>query len=129
MTLVHDPAAPISSAMLIRSKTRVAERRRHQRVAVHVLGSYMLADRQEYPCQTIDISPGGVALIAPVKGSRGEHVVCHLDQIGRIEGSIARVFDNGFALQMNLPLVKREKLAELLTWLANRHLPGMPERR
>jgi hypothetical protein len=115
--------------MIVRPNIGMAERRRHQRVRVHVLGSYRLADRQDYPCQTIDISPGGVALIAPVKGSKGERIVCHLDQIGRVEGTIARIFDNGFALQMNLPLVKREKLAELLTWLANRHLPGMPEDR
>ena len=34
------------------------ERRRHQRVKVNLLGRYMLADRREYPCQVVDMSPG-----------------------------------------------------------------------
>ena len=106
-----------------------AERRRHQRVKIAVLGRYMLASRQEYPCQTINMSPGGVALIAPVSGGVRERVICYIDQIGRIEGVIARSFDDGFAMQITVPLLKREKLADQLTWLANRHALGMPEDR
>jgi hypothetical protein len=89
----------------------------------------MLADRREFPCQTIDMSPGGVALFAPVKADVGERVVVYLDQIGRIEGRVARHIDNGFALSLSNTLLKREKLAEQLTWLANRHALGMPEDR
>jgi PilZ domain len=48
------------------------ERRRHQRVKVNLLGRYMLADRREFPCQVIDMSPGGMALIAPIAGQPGE---------------------------------------------------------
>jgi c-di-GMP-binding flagellar brake protein YcgR len=47
------------------------ERRRHQRVKVSLLGRYMLADRREYPCQITDMSPGGMALIAPVSANPG----------------------------------------------------------
>ena len=89
----------------------------------------MLANRQEFPCQTIDMSPGGVALIAPVRGAFKERVICYIDQIGRVEGVVARLLDNGFALALNVPLVKREKLADQLTWLGNRHALGMPEDR
>ncbi len=106
-----------------------SERRRYQRVAVQLLGRYMLADRQEYPCQVINMSPGSVALIVPVLGIMEERVVCYLDHLGRVEGKIARLFENGFALQVTVPLSKREKLAEQLTWLANRHILGMPEDR
>jgi hypothetical protein len=94
-----------------------------------MLGRYMLADRREFPCQTIDMSPGGVALFAPVKGDIGSRVVAYIDQIGRIEGHIVRHLDHGFALSLNVPLIKREKLADQLTWLANRHVLGMPEDR
>jgi PilZ domain len=117
-----------SSAMpLIEAK--VQERRRHQRVNVVLPGRYMLEDRHEYPCQTIDISPGGVAFAGAVKGSVGERVVAYLNQIGRVEGTIARHFDQGFAIQMKLPVIKREKLADQLTWLANRQALGMAEDR
>ncbi|MBV1702030.1 MAG: PilZ domain-containing protein [Hyphomicrobiales bacterium] len=108
---------------------RPEERRRHQRVKVSLLGRYMLADRREFPCQTIDMSPGGLALFAPVKGKDGERVIAYIDQIGRVEGQIVRQLDNGFALRMNMTLIKREKLADQLTWLANRNALGMPEDR
>src|SRR5579863_599674 len=105
------------------------ERRRHQRVKVVLLGRYMLEDRHEYSCQTIDISPGGVAIEAIVKGTIGERVVAYFSQIGRVEGTIARHLDSGFAIQMRLPVLKREKLAEQLTWLVNRQALGLPEDR
>jgi hypothetical protein len=105
------------------------ERRRHQRVKVVLLGRYMLEDRHEYSCQTIDISPGGVAIEAMVKGTIGERVVAYFSQIGRVEGAIARHFDKGFAIQMRLPVLKREKLADQLTWLVNRQALGLPEDR
>jgi hypothetical protein len=105
------------------------ERRRHQRVKVVLLGRYMLEDRHEYSCQTIDISPGGVAIEAAVKGTIGERVVAYFSQIGRVEGAIARHFDKGFAIQMRLPVLKREKLADQLTWLVNRQALGLPEDR
>ena len=105
------------------------ERRRHQRVSVSLPGRYMLNDTREFPCQTRDMSPGGVALIAPVKGLIGERVVVYLNQIGRIEGVIARFIADGFALRMNFPMLKREKLADQLTWLANRHSLGLKEDR
>ena len=114
---------------LIRPEPQAIERRRHQRVRFAVLGRYMLANRQEFPCQTVDMSPGGVALIAPVRGAVKERVICYIDQIGRVEGTVTRLFEGGFALAVNVPLSKREKLADQLTWLGNRHVLGMPEDR
>jgi hypothetical protein len=117
-----------SSAMpLIEAK--VQERRRHQRVKVVLTGRYMLENRSEHDCQTIDISPGGVAFAGPAKGGVGERVVAYLSQIGRVEGVVTRHFDEGFAISMKLPVIKREKLADQLTWLANRQALGMAEDR
>lgn len=105
------------------------ERRRFQRVAVNLLGRYMLTDRQEYPCQVVNMSPGGMALIAPVSGRIGERVIAYIDHVGRLEGIIARYFENGFAMTIAATLGKRDKLAAQLTWLANRHLLASPEDR
>lgn len=114
---------------LLKPDQKVVERRRHQRVKVALLGRYMLSDRHEYPCQSLDMSPGGVAVIAPVIGEIGERVVCYFDHIGRLEGAIVRRLENGFALAVNVPISKREKIAEQLTWLANWQWLGMPEDR
>lgn len=106
-----------------------SDRRLHQRVEVAVLGRYMLADRREYPCQTADMSPGGVRLICAVRGDVGERVVLYLEFIGRIEGVIARHTPGGFAVKLSATARKRDKLASQLTWLANRDVLGLPEGR
>ncbi|MES1155686.1 MAG: PilZ domain-containing protein [Pseudorhodoplanes sp.] len=105
------------------------ERRRFQRVRVNLLGRYMLMDRREYPCQVIDMSPGGMALVAPVGGNPGERVIAYVDQLGRLEGLIARQLPNGFAMTIAATSRKRDKLAAQLTWLANRHILNLPEDR
>src|SRR5256886_6967743 len=105
------------------------ERRRFQRVRVNLLGRYMLPDRREYPCQVSNMSPGGMALIAPVAGNVGERVIAYVDHVGRLEGVVARHFENGFAMTVSATRRKRDKLAAQLTWLANRHILGLPEDR
>jgi hypothetical protein len=105
------------------------ERRRFQRVRVNLLGRYMLADRREFPCQVLDMSPGGMAIIGPVSGKAGERVVAYIDHVGRLEGTIIRVLPNGFAMSIAATPRKRDKLAAQLTWLANRHILNLPEDR
>ena len=105
------------------------ERRRHQRVRVDLLGRYMLADRREFPCQVINMSPGGMALIAPVGGEIGDRVIAYVDHLGRLEGKIARQLQNGFAMTISATPRKRDKLAAQLTWLANRNILNLPEDR
>lgn len=105
------------------------ERRRFQRVKVDLLGRYMLPDRREFPCQVVNMSPGGMALIAPVGGQPGERVIAYVDHLGRLEGQVARIFQNGFAMTIASTMRKRDKLAAQLTWLANRNILGLPEDR
>ena len=105
------------------------ERRRHQRVKVRLAGRFMRSDRKEFDCESIDVSPGGIALSSDAGVQQGERIVAYLNQIGRIEGRVARTFPGGFAVQMTLPPAKREKLADQLTWLANRQSLGLREDR
>ena len=105
------------------------EKRRFQRVKVHLLGRYMLPDRREFPCQVINMSPGGLALLGPGIGNVGDRVIAYLDHIGRVEGKITRIIDNGFAMTVGATPRKRDKLAAQLTWLANRDILNLPEDR
>ncbi len=98
----------------------VVEHRKTQRVKVDLLGRYMLEDRREFPCQVVDMSPGGMAIIAPECGKLGERVVAYVDHVGRLEGTIARTYPGGFAMAISASARKRDKLAAQLTWLANR---------
>jgi hypothetical protein len=105
------------------------ERRRHQRVRVDLLGRLMLVDRQEYPCRVINMSPGGIAVMAEAPGKIGERVIAYVDHLGRLEGKITREFEGGFAMSIGATPRKREKLAAQLTWLANRQILNLPEDR
>ena len=110
-------------------QTPARDRRRFQRVKIHVLGRYMLPDRREFACQVTDMSPGSLALLGPGIGDVGARVVAYLDHIGRVEGKIVRIIDNGFAMTVSATARKQDKLASQLTWLANRQILNLPEDR
>ena len=110
----------------------VADRRRFRRVHVDLLGRFMRADKQEFSCRMYDISIGGCALLTqtPVPVEPGEKVIAYFDQLGRLEGPVARIFDGGFAMTLQASIHRREKLCATLTWLVNKgELPGIDERR
>jgi len=86
-----------------------------------MLGRFMRANKQEYPCKLRDISVGGVALMTPVDVEAGERIVAYFDQFGGIEGTVARTFEGGFAIRLTATQHKREKLAAQIMWLINRH--------
>jgi hypothetical protein len=106
-----------------------ADSPRFQRVKVSMLGRYMLADKREFPCQVLEMSPGDALVIAPVSGRAGERVVAYIDHIGRIEGSVIEPVEGGFLMEVVASDRKRDKLAAQLTWLANKDLLSLPEDR
>src|SRR6202035_5108156 len=105
------------------------DRRRHQGVKGNLRGRYMLADRREFPFQVVDMLPCGMSLIAPLTAAQGERIIAYVDHLGRLEGRVARIFQNGFAMTIGATARKRDKLAAQLTWLANRNILGLPEDR
>jgi len=98
----------------------VPDRRRHKRVAVALIGRFMRANKEDYPCKLIDISSGGAAVTCQVAPSRGERIVAYFDHFGGLEGEVVREFDGGFAFRIDASRHKREKLAAQLTWIVNR---------
>ncbi|HRK23586.1 MAG TPA: PilZ domain-containing protein [Beijerinckiaceae bacterium] len=105
------------------------EQRRFQRVEVILHGRFMLPDHSEHECVTIDMSPGGARLRTRAHGKVNDRVIAYLETVGRIEGQIARLTEDGFAMTINATLRRQDKLAAQLTWLANRHELGLPEDR
>jgi hypothetical protein len=102
---------------------------KYQRVKVSLLGRYMLADRREFPCQIVEMSPGDAHVIAPEMGKYGDRIVAYIDHLGRIEGIVTAEIDGGFIMSVNAPARKREKLAAQLTWFANKDILNLPEDR
>ncbi|WP_425418523.1 PilZ domain-containing protein [Oricola indica] len=105
------------------------DRRQYQRVKVMLHGRLMLSDRTEHRCQVVDMSPGSAFFATDATAKTGERVIAYIDHIGRLEGTVARVRDDGFALELNTTPRKKAKLAAQLTWLANKHELDLPEDR
>jgi hypothetical protein len=95
------------------------DRRRHKRVKLTLLGRFMRASKDEYPCRLIDISVGGAAISSPVVVDQGEMIVIYFDNLGGLEGTVTRCFDGGFALEFAITVRRRQKLAAQLTLLLN----------
>lgn len=108
----------------------VADRRRHVRFEVSLLGRFMRADKQEFPCRVTSLSVGDAMVSAPVSVTVGERIVAYLDEVGGIEGIVTRADADSFALEITASQHKREKLAAQITWLINRsELEGIDARR
>jgi hypothetical protein len=107
----------------------VPDRRKHRRVAVDIAGRFMRENKEDYPCQVVNMSAGGVALLAPIVCEAGERIIAYLDVIGRIEGIVVRLIDGGFAMKIIAGLHKREKIVNQLTWVINRDRLGLSEGR
>ncbi len=87
------------------------ERRRYARAPMALRGRYMLEDGSEFRCQTVDVSPVGVALRGFLAGRIGEQVVAYLEGLGRIEGVIVRKTSFLVALDVSASPRKLAKLA------------------
>lgn len=108
---------------------RESDRRRYQRVKISLLGRCMFPDRRECPCQLVEASPGDAVFVSPFCGEPGEKVIAYIDNIGRLEGTIVERVDHGFLMSISASQRKRDKLADTLTWLANRHVLNLAEDR
>src|SRR3569623_2949390 len=113
--MLTDTTVPQRSPRVSRNYAQLP---RFQRVKISVLGRYMLADRREFPCQVLEMSPGDAGVIAPVSGNAGEKVIAYLDHLGRVEGSILESIDGGFTMDLAARPRKRDKMAAQITRLA-----------
>jgi hypothetical protein len=86
-------------------------------------GRLMTRTGQELPCETIDISAGGLALKTAARPTRGEHIVIYLDLLGRVEGKTVRELPNGCAVEFKAPAGRDNLLHEKLSFLNRQKEP------
>lgn len=89
----------------------------------------MLSDHREFDCEVRDISASGMTVSAPVSGEPCERVVVYVAEIGRLEGIIVRLFEDGFALELKLTQFKQKKLMSSLEWLQKTGEKGLASKR
>jgi len=99
----HSGKLTMAFGKLTNSGDKFIERRAHERSDVGAQGRLMLADRREFPCTITNMSVGGASVLAPETGMVGEPVVIYIDDAGRIQGRIVRLFQGGFAMRLDGP--------------------------
>lgn len=93
----------------------MSERRKYHRINIRLKARFMLQDGSEHVAETRDVSLGGVSFSARVVPYKGQRVVAYVADLGRIEGTAARVSKDGFAMTITGTCRHRDKLAEALT--------------
>src|SRR3978361_232396 len=94
------------------------ERRDERRVPVRPARRFSLGSRtntrggpRQSACRAVSVSTQGLALAAPVVGKVGVLVVADIEQLGRIKGSVIRVFARGFVMSVAASEEERRLLA------------------
>lgn len=101
------------------------ERRRYARVPLALRGRYMIEDGSEFRCQTVDVSPMGIAFRGFLAGEIGQQLVAYLDDLGRIEGAIIRRTSFLLAIEASPSPRKLSRLAAKIDWLIQRKNEGL----
>lgn len=105
------------------------ERRANERVKLDLFGRCLLPNGVEVPCQSIDVSPGDLAVTAMAAPALGERVIFYMDELGRLEGDCVRLFEGGFAVVLEASARRREKLLGQIEWLQEHHAFGIEDAR
>ncbi len=112
---------PLATAK--REEVVIVERGQNSRIIVSIPGSYMLADhrngrgeRRTFPCRAVNLSPETLALAAPISGRIGERAFVTVDQIGKFKGSVIRLLDGGFVMNIVASDEERVNLAAKIDW-------------
>lgn len=100
---------------------QMPDARRHRRIVVSLPVRFMLAEGSEHRGLLYDMSPGGLSITSELVPALDTRIVLYIDDIGRVEGVVARHHNYGFAVALATTQNRRDKIAERLTFHANRH--------
>ncbi|HVY87544.1 MAG TPA: PilZ domain-containing protein [Hyphomonadaceae bacterium] len=119
-----------SAARPLIKREEEPDRRRHKRVHWSVRVRGLTAEGEEFQAMTVDVCAGGLRINLARPLSVGDNLVLYIDDIGRVEGVVARALrEVGYAVEFKLTSRKRDKIADQLTWLINRDRLGLTDER
>lgn len=112
-------------------KTRLSgrERRRHRRLDIVLVGRFLSEAGTEHACRTINLSCSGALMTSAEPPAVGSKIVCYFSTIGRFPCEVVRRTAEGFAVVFTMSAIKRDKLADRLTWILNKDKLGLEDER
>jgi hypothetical protein len=103
------------------------QRRRDERIHVPLQGRIASQDGGDLPCATLTVSAGGLAVETPERIPLGENVVCHFEQIGRVEAVIVGHHEEGVAVSFVVDREDRRELVRKVDWIERRMEGEVPD--
>ena len=106
------------------------ELRRYRRIPVDLPARAIINGIDEYHGNLINMSPGDLAMKIDANVVVGDAAQVYVTGLDMFEGTVARVFPDGFALSFRLSRIRRSLLTEKLMMKVNPKLASQgPERR
>ena len=90
------------------------ERREFPRLKARMPARLLINNETSGKGTLFDLSAGGVGVLTGVKVAAGDHVVMHLDGGGRLEGTVMRLLEDGFGVELTMSEAKRSRLIDAL---------------
>lgn len=112
-----------------RSALRRVERRNWQRVHIELPIVFLDESGREHSGTTIDLSGGGILFRTDAPPYRGDRLVCYIERLGRMSGHVVRSCAGEVGLVSDAPFMKRDRLVDMLTWIANKEALNLEEER
>lgn len=91
---------------------KLTDRRVSPRFALKIDCRFLLRGRVEGKGALLDISTSGLALITEHNAQLGDSIILYPDGVGRLEGRIVRIFENGFGVAFKLSAAQQETMGE-----------------
>ena len=105
------------------------DRRSFKRVDLRLTGRFLTKQSDDHELVTSNVSCDGALITSTSPLESGEQIVCYFDELGRVVAQVVRRTKDGFAVHFNTSTLKRDKLADRLTWLLNKDTLGLEEDR
>ena len=99
------------------------------------MGRYALASRMRMPgpqvfaCRLQSISPQQLIASAPVPGRLEEGITINFEPFGTLRGTIGRLIEGGFCMEIDGDPDDRHKLASKIDWYKRRTFSGLTDKR
>ncbi|MEM8770115.1 MAG: PilZ domain-containing protein [Pseudomonadota bacterium] len=106
------------------------EARRYRRISLNLPAHITVNTVDEYEGRLLNISPGGLAVMAETNASVGDAVSIRITGLDEIEGTIARLLPDGLGVSFRLSKSRRARLTEQLMLRVNEKFgEGLGDRR
>lgn len=96
--------------------------------AYAIVGRCMLQGGDEYPCEARGLTLERAMLATRAPAEAGETVVCYLDNVGLVRGTVAACKPGGFLLALDVSDARRARIVARIDWHAARAREAVEQR-